>query len=50
MDLIKEKMEADYTRAEALDKLSNFQLNHLKNSPFEHVAQGIIRRADNEAF
>ena len=43
-------MECEYQRAECLDKLSNFQLNHLKDSPFETVAQGMIRRADNEAY
>ncbi len=43
-------MEAEYARAEALDKLSQFQLNHLSGSPFEEAARGIIRKADNEAF
>jgi len=47
---MKEKMEAEYARAEALDKLSNFGLVHLKGSVFEEAASGVIRKADNEAF
>jgi len=35
---MKEKMEVEYTRAEALDKLSQFNLNHLKGSIFEEAA------------
>lgn len=50
IDLVKEKMEIEFTRAEALDKLSQFALSHLKGSIFEEAAQGIIRKADNEAF
>ena len=50
IDLVKEKMECEYARAECLDKMSNFELNHLKDSPFEQVAQGLIRKADNEAY
>ena len=48
--LITSKIDAEYSRAESLAKLSNFPLNHLKNSPFASVAEGIVRRADNEAF
>jgi len=50
IDLIKEKMEIEFTWAEALDKLSQFNLVNLKGSIFEDAAQGIIRKADNEAF
>lgn len=43
-------MEIEFTWAEALDKLSQFNLVNLKGSIFEEAAQGIIRKADNEAF
>lgn len=48
-DLVKEMMEAEYARAETMDKLSQFDLFHLKESPFEEAVQGILRKADNEA-
>ena len=42
IELIQEKMHAEQARAEALDTLSKFDLNHLKDSPFEEAALGII--------
>jgi len=42
-------MEAEYARAEAMDKLSQFDLFNLKDSPFEEAAMGILRKADNES-
>lgn len=49
IDLIKEKIEAEYAKAEAMARLSEFSLNSLKDSPFEEACQSILRRASNEA-
>ncbi len=49
IELIKEKTEAEYAKAEAMAKLSEFPLDKLKDSPFEEVANAIKRRAQNEA-
>ena len=45
IELIKEKTEAEYAKAEAMAKLSEFPLDKLKDSPFEEVANAIKRRA-----
>lgn len=49
IDLLKEKIEAEFTWAEAMAKLAEFPIDKLMNTPFENVAMAIKWWAQNEA-
>lgn len=50
LDLLETKIEWEFKHAEALDTLSKFHLNHLKDTPFEKIWKSMIKKADNEAY
>ncbi|CAI2383917.1 unnamed protein product [Moneuplotes crassus] len=50
LNLLEVKIECEFKRAESLNRVSKFNLNYLKKTPFEPICKSIIKKAENEAY